>query len=202
MADVFPATTIDREIPMKRLAFAMPLFVLAACQPDAAERELSQAPAAAATAMPSDAELLEQGEYLVKIAGCNDCHTPGYMQAAGGVPKDRWMVGNPLGFHGPWGTTFAANLRMKAAEMDEAGWIKYTGELHTRPMMPDFAVRAMRETDRVAIYRFIRSLGPVGEPAPAYLPPGQAPTAPYVEMVLPPAPEGAAAAAAPAPAAG
>jgi len=86
--------------------------------------------------------------------------------------------------------------------MDEAGWIKYTGELHTRPMMPDFAVRAMRETDRVAIYRFIRSLGPVGEPAPAYLPPGQAPTAPYVEMVLPPAPEGAAAAAAPVPAAG
>ena len=39
---------------------------------------------------------------------------------------------------------------MKAAEMDEAGWIKYTGDLHTRPMMPDFAVRAMRESDRVA----------------------------------------------------
>ena len=34
-----------------------------------------------------------------------------------------------------------------------------------------------------------------GEPAPAYLPPGQAPTVPYVEMVLPPAPEGGPAAA-------
>jgi hypothetical protein len=31
--------------------------------------------------------------------------------------------------------------------------------------MPDFALRAMREDDR-AIYRFIRSLGQVGQPAP------------------------------------
>ena len=188
---------------MKRLAFALPLFALAACQPqaaqppaaDAATEDAAAMPAATAAALPSDAELLAQGEYLVKVAGCNDCHTPGYMQAAGEVPKDQWLVGNPLGFRGPWGTTFPANLRMKAAEMDEAAWIKYTGDLHTRPMMPDFAVRAMRESDRVAIYRFIRSLGPVGEPAPAYLPPGQAPTVPYVEMVLPPAPEGGPAAA-------
>jgi hypothetical protein len=197
-------------MPMKRLAFALPLFALAACRPetaqpaavDATALDAGATPAAMPAAMPSNGELLAQGEYLVKIAGCNDCHTPGYMQAAGEVPKDRWLVGNPLGFHGPWGTTFAVNLRMKAAEMDEAAWIKYTGELHTRPMMPDFAVRAMRESDRVAIYRFIRSLGPVGEPAPAYLPPGQAPTAPYFQMVLPPAPVGAPAGAAAAPAAG
>jgi len=190
---------------MKHIAIALPLIALAACQPNAGESAAATpaagtppatTSAAASPAMPSDADLLAQGEYLVKIAGCNDCHTPGYMQAAGEVPKDQWLVGNTLGFHGPWGTTFAVNLRMKAAEMDEAGWIKYTGELHTRPMMPDFAVRAMRESDRVAIYRFIRSLGPVGEPAPAYLPPGQAPTAPYFQMVLPPAPDDAPASAA------
>jgi mono/diheme cytochrome c family protein len=145
------------------------------------------------------AESLAQGEYLVKIAGCNDCHTPGYMQAAGNVPKAQWLVGNPLGFHGPWGTTYAVNLRIKAAEMDEAQWVKYTGELHTRPMMPDFAVRAMRESDRIALHRFIRSLGPVGEPAPAYLPPGQTPPAPYVQMVLPAGPAAAPPAAAAAP---
>jgi len=193
---------------MKRLAYALPLFALAACRPDAANPAVADAAAqdtaavpAPAAALPSDGELLAQGEYLVKIAGCNDCHTPGYMQAAGEVPKDQWLVGNTLGFHGPWGTTFAANLRIKAAEMDEAGWIRYTGDLHTRPMMPDFAVRAMRESDRVAIYRFIRSLGPVGEPAPAYLPPGQTPPTPYLQMVLPTPAEGAPAAAA-APAAG
>ena len=26
---------------------------------------------------------IERGRYLVKIGGCNDCHTPGYMQTAG-----------------------------------------------------------------------------------------------------------------------
>ena len=195
---------------MKRLALALPLFALAGCQPqaanpatpdDGAASEAGTTPAAATAALPPHAELLAQGEYLVRIAGCNDCHTPGYAEAGGEVPKAQWLVGNPMGFHGPWGTTFAANLRLKAAEMDEDGWIKYTGELHTRPIMPDFAVRAMRESDRVAIYRFLRSLGPGGEPAPAYLPPGQTPSAPYFQMVLPPPPPGAAGAPA-APAAG
>jgi hypothetical protein len=54
--------------------------------------------------------------------------------------------------------------------------------------MPDFNLRAMHEDDRRAIYRFIRSLGPAGQPAPAYLPPGQKPPAPYLELVLPPPP--------------
>jgi hypothetical protein len=72
--------------------------------------------------------------------------------------------------------------------MDEAAWLKYSAELHTRPVMPDFTVRAMKEQDRLAMYRFIKSLGPGGQPAPAYLPPGQEPAPPYMELVLPPAP--------------
>jgi hypothetical protein len=66
--------------------------------------------------------------------------------------------------------------------------MKYSGELHTRPPMPDFAVRTMNDGDRRAIYRFIRSLGPAGQAAPAYLPPGQTPPLPYVQWVLPPGP--------------
>lgn len=135
----------------------------------------------------ADAELLARGDYLVRIAGCNDCHTPAYGERGGDVPKEEWLVGSPLGFHGPWGTTYAANLRLKAAEMDEAGWLKYTAELHTRPIMPDFAVRAMHEEDRRALYRLIRSLGPGGSKAPEYLPPGQTPPPPYFQLVLPPA---------------
>lgn len=135
-----------------------------------------------------DAELLARGDYLIRIAGCNDCHTPAYGERGGDVPRAQWLVGSPMGFHGPWGTTYAANLRLKAAEMDEAGWLKYTAELHTRPIMPDFNVRAMHEDDRRAMYRFIRSLGPGGTKAPDYLPPGKAPPPPYLQMVLPPAP--------------
>ena len=172
---------------------SLAVMALAACSAPAATETTAAKPAG-----PSEAELLARGEYLVRIAGCNDCHTPAYAERGGEVPKQEWLVGSPLGFNGPWGTTYAANLRMKVAEMDEAGWLKYTADLRTRPIMPDFAIRAMHEDDRRALYRFIKSLGPGGQKAPEYLPPGQTPPLPYMQMVLPPPP----AAAPPAPPAG
>jgi mono/diheme cytochrome c family protein len=143
-------------------------------------------PAPAVASAADDAKLLARGEYMVRIAGCNDCHTPGYAETAGEVPKAQWLVGTPLGWSGPWGTTYPANLRLRLHDMDEAAWLAYSANLHTRPPMPDFAVRTMDENDRRAIYRFVRSLGPAGQPAPAYLPPGTAPRPPYVQGVLPP----------------
>ena len=173
---------------------ALAALALAACQqaPQALDTAAA-APLAATTA--SDADLIAQGEYLVRMTGCNDCHTPGYNEAAGDLPRERWLVGSGLGYHGPWGTTYAANLRLKVADMDDAAWLQYTAELHTRPIMPDFTLRAMKEQDRLAIFRFIKSLGPAGQPAPAYLPPGQTPPPPYFQLVLPvgsppPAPAG------------
>jgi mono/diheme cytochrome c family protein len=176
-------------------------FALAACKP-AADAATDNTPppstsVAAAHAM-TDAQLIEHGEYLARIAGCNDCHTPGYAESGGKVEKATWLVGTPLGWTGPWGTTYPANLRLKVADMDDATWLDYSAKLHTRPPMPDFAVRDMKETDRLALFRFIKSLGAGGEPAPAYLPPGQQPPLPYVEFKMPPPAE----AAAPSPAAG
>jgi len=55
---------------------------------------------------------LDRGRYLVKIAGCNDCHTAGYAETAGKVPEKQWLTGDQLGWRGPWGTTYAANLRL------------------------------------------------------------------------------------------
>ena len=173
---------------------SLAVMALAACSAPAATETTAAKPAG----LSSEAELLARGEYLVRIAGCNDCHTPAYAERGGEVPKQEWLVGSPLGFNGPWGTTYASNLRMKVAEMDEAGWLKYTADLRTRPIMPDFAIRAMHEDDRRALYRFIKSLGPGGQKAPEYLPPGQTPPLPYMQMVLPPPP----AAAPPAPPAG
>ena len=173
---------------------SLAVMALAACSAPAATETTAAKPAG----LSSEAELLARGEYLVRIAGCNDCHTPAYAERGGEVPRQEWLVGSPLGFSGPWGTTYAANLRMKVAEMDEAGWLKYTADLRTRPIMPDFAIRAMHEDDRSALYRFIKSLGPGGQKAPEYLPPGQTPPLPYMQMVLPPPP----AAAPPAPPAG
>ena len=173
---------------------SLAVMALAACSAPAATETTAAKPAG----LSSEAELLARGEYLVRIAGCNDCHTPAYAERGGEVPRQEWLVGSPLGFSGPGGTTYATNLRMKVAEMDEAGWLKYTADLRTRPIMPDFAIRAMHEDDRRALYRFIKSLGPGGQKAPEYLPPGQTPPLPYMQMVLPPPP----AAAPPAPPAG
>ncbi|MFS8063380.1 MAG: cytochrome C [Luteimonas sp.] len=179
--------------PLQLHHFILPVLaslVLPGCRPAASDADATAvaASAPATTAGPTDAELLAQGEYLVKIAGCNDCHTPGYAETGGAVPKEQWLVGSPLGWNGPWGTTYPINLRLKLQDMDEAAWLKYSGELHTRPPMPDFAVRTMTENDRRAMYRFIRSLGPAGQAAPAYLPPGSKPEPPYVQWVLLPGP--------------
>lgn len=172
-------------------------LLLAACTADAppiaaAQLADSATPATsqalAARAPLGDAELLARGEYLVRIAGCNDCHTEGYAQAGGEVPREQWLLGSREGFSGPWGTTYPANLRLRLQGLDEDEWMAYSATLRTRPLMPDFALRAMHDDDRRALYRFIRSLEPVGQPAPAWLPPGQVPQAPYLALVLPEAP--------------
>lgn len=137
----------------------------------------------------TDADLVGRGQYLVEIASCHDCHTPAFNERKGQVPREEWLTGSaPLGYHGPWGTTYATNLRLRMQELDEAQWLEYSAHLHTRPMMPDMAVRAMTEQDRRAIYRYINSLGAAGSRAPDALPPGQPPPQPYLALVLPETP--------------
>lgn len=168
--------------PTRLLPFTALLLVLSACRADG---ENPAAPPAAADGDAAAHELIARGEYLVRTAGCNDCHTAGYMEQQGQVDVSQWLTGSPLGYKGPWGTTYAANLRLKLADMDEAQWLDYSATLRTRPIMPDFNLRAMSQDDRRAIFRFIKSLGPGGTPAPAYLPPGQDPPPPYFELVMP-----------------
>ena len=158
--------------------------LLAACQRDAmpAPSPVAAPPAVAASAQ---AGLVTHGEYIVRIAGCNDCHTAGYAPSGGEVPRGQWLTGSPLGYHGPWGTTYATNLRLTIDRLSEEEWLAYTANLRTRPIMPDFVLRQMREADRRAIYHFVRSLGPIGETAPAALPPGQTPPMPYFQLVAP-----------------
>lgn len=128
---------------------------------------------------------VERGRYLVRISGCNDCHTPGYAQREGDVPEQQWLTGDRLGWHGPWGTTYAANLRLLAARMSEPAWLSITHNLHSRPPMPSAALRQMKPDDLASIYRFIRALGPAGEPEPDYLPPDRQPSAPFVQFPQP-----------------
>ncbi|MEI9956867.1 MAG: c-type cytochrome [Ferruginibacter sp.] len=92
-------------------------------------------PAEAAKAAPSKEDVVTRGEYLVRIAGCNDCHSPKRMGPHGpevipelmlsGYPADRPIakpdkatisngfaifVPDLTSASGPWGTSFAGNL--------------------------------------------------------------------------------------------
>jgi mono/diheme cytochrome c family protein len=122
----------------------------------------------------------ERGRYLVKITGCNDCHTPGYAETGGKIPEKDWLTGESLGWRGPWGTTYASNLRLYMPLFSEDQWVKIAQTAQFRPPMPWFALHDMSEQDLRAIHRFIKSLGPAGKPAPAYLPPEKEPRGPYI----------------------
>ena len=129
---------------------------------------------------------LARGKYLVVIGGCNDCHTPGYAPTNGKVPEKDWLIGDRLGWRGPWGTTYAVNLRQYMQGLTEAQWVTKAKALETRPPMPWANVRVMTTQDLRAMYRYIRHLGPGGDPAPAYLPPDKDPPPPYVAFPAPP----------------
>lgn len=134
----------------------------------------------------SDSNLVEQGRYLVRIAGCNDCHTSGYAQNGGKVPEDQWLTGDQLGWRGPWGTTYPINLRLHMQNISEAQWVKTAHTARSRPPMPWFNLHAMSTRDLRAIYHFVKALGPAGQAAPAHLPPDQEPEGAIVLFPQPP----------------
>ncbi len=161
------------------LFFALSMFAFVGCQPDSAAEEVTTDTQPHIMASnPVDA-----GRYLAIVGGCNDCHTEGYLQNEGQVPEEDWLAGSALGWRGPWGTTYPANLRLRVQETTEDEWVS---TLHTRtalPPMPWMNVNRMSEQDARALYQYIQSLGPKGAPMPGAVPPDQEPTTPYLSLV-------------------
>ena len=111
-------------------------------------------PSAAPAAAQNSNTKVERGSYLVKIMGCNDCHTPWKMGPQGpepdmtlmlsGHPQDLVMPSvtlekGPWGwvgaatntaFSGPWGVSFTANLTPDP----ESGLGKWTDETFIRAL--------------------------------------------------------------------
>jgi mono/diheme cytochrome c family protein len=122
------------------------------------------------------------GRYLIRSAGCNDCHTPGWMQNGGTTPEAQWLTGVPVGWRGPWGTTYASNLRRFVQPFTEAQFIQVVRTRNSRPPMPWMSLHAMSDRDLASIYRYIKSLPLVGDEMRDYVPPDQAPRTPYLDM--------------------
>jgi mono/diheme cytochrome c family protein len=83
--------------------------------------------AAACLAIPAaqakDDASVKRGRYIVRIGDCKDCHTAGFAPSSGKVPQSRWLRGDALGWRGPWGTTYPANLRLYMQDLTEAQWV-------------------------------------------------------------------------------
>jgi len=129
-----------------------------------------------------DQRQIDRGRYVVKITGCNDCHTAGYGQTGGKVEESQWLMGDRLGYRGAWGTTYPVNLRLLMTSLTEEQWVLTARTVHPRPPMPWWALRDMNEEDLKAVYAYVKWLGPAGEPAPGYLPPGREPAGPVVRF--------------------
>lgn len=131
------------------------------------------------------ADPVAAGRYIVTIGGCNDCHTDGFAQTGGNVPESDWLTGSVVGFRGPWGTTYPANLRLSAQSQTEDQWVEMLATRTGLPPMPWVSVNAMSDGDRRAIYRYLRAAGPAGVATQAALPPGTEPTGPWIPLEPP-----------------
>lgn len=125
---------------------------------------------------------IEHGRYMVKVSSCNDCHTPMYAPRNGEVPENQWLIGDSVGWKGPWGTSYPSNLRRIAANMKENDWVSYIRNLRSRPPMPYFGVNQMTDVDLRSIFRYIRSLGDHPNKVPVALAPNVEPSTPYINM--------------------
>lgn len=155
-------------------------LVLLGCR---VERE-QQAGGGAGTEKPSvtASSQIEAGRYLIMVSGCNDCHTDGFMQN-NTIPENEWLTGSPVGWRGPWGTTYAQNLRLRIEDYTEDQWVTMAHTRNTLPPMAWFSLNNMSEKDLRAMYAYIKSMGPKGERMPTALPPGEEPETPYISLV-------------------
>jgi mono/diheme cytochrome c family protein len=136
--------------------------------------------AAAKGAKGKDAERLARGKYLVTVMGCTDCHTPGTFY--GDPDMSRFLSGSEMGWAGPWGIVYAANLTpdletgLGSWTADEIAKAIRTGN---RPdgrqlaaIMPWLNFSNLTSEDALAMAHYLLSLKPVKHEVPKPLPPG------------------------------
>jgi len=128
----------------------------------------------------SDADYVARGHYLTTVTGCNDCHTPGTFWGA--PDTTRTLSGSELGWKGPWGVTYAANLTPEPqtgigawSESDIITAIRVgkspDGTMLLPPMpWPDYAF--LTDEDAKSIAKYLKTIPPVMHKVPDRMPPG------------------------------
>jgi mono/diheme cytochrome c family protein len=144
-------------------------------------------------AVAQDAQI-ERGKYLVNLALCTDCHTPGFF--FGKPDMTRFLGGSEVGFeiaglgvfHGP-NLTPDDETGLGRWSAEEIATVFQTGKRPDgrilAPIMPWHAFSKLTPDDSRAIVAFLKSLPPVKNKVPGPFGPSEKPTS-FVMKVVPP----------------
>jgi mono/diheme cytochrome c family protein len=127
---------------------------------------------------------IARGKYLVTLASCTDCHTPGYF--FGKPDAARYLGGSDVGFAIPPGVFYGPNLTPDK-ETGLGNWtdaqiiaaIKQGKRPDGRelvPVMPFPAFASLTDADARAIVAYLKSLPPVKNKVPGPFGPNEKPT--------------------------
>jgi cytochrome c553 len=124
---------------------------------------------------PSSADGVKYGEYLVKLAACNECHTP----QEKGTPIAGMDFAGGWGMRGPWGTVATANITPDHSGINyytEALFIQtlrtgYVGARQLNSIMPFGEFKNLTDGDLKAIFAYLQTLAPVKHRVDNSLPP-------------------------------
>lgn len=137
---------------------------------------------------------IQRGQYLAIVGGCHDCHTPGTLYGA--PDMSRALSGSELGWKGPWGVSYAANLTPDPT----TGLGSWTDEQILRalqtgvdkegvpiaPPMPWPSYAHLTREDAMAIVAYLRSIPAVIHRAPERVPPNGTSLTPVLDFPPPP----------------
>jgi len=142
----------------------------------------------------ADSAQVERGRYLVIIAGCSDCHTPGAL--LGAPDMKRYLGGSDVGFSIPGQGVFVGENLTPDRQTGLGDWTseqiiaairagKTPAGRKLSPVMPYAAFSHLTDADAEAIAAFLKSLPPINNKVRNF---GQNETVTVsVSAVLPPA---------------
>ena len=136
---------------------------------------------------------IERGKYLVTLAGCGDCHTPGYFR--GKPDAEHPLSGSDVGFAIPGLGVFVGRNLTPDKGTGLGGWTDdqiviaiTTGQRpdgrELAPIMPSRAYAYMAPDDLHAIIAYLRALPPTKHVAPGPFAPDETPSV-LVSTIVP-----------------
>lgn len=142
----------------------------------------------------ADEDKVKRGQYLVGVAGCGDCHTPGYFLGKPDITKP--LSGSEVGFEIPnFGAFYGPNLTPDT-ETGLGNWseaeiiVAFTKGVRPdgrelAPVMPWRNYAQLTPEDAQSIVAYLKSLQPIKNKVPGPFGPTEKPTS-FVMRVIPP----------------